>query len=47
MPDGSTFNGTKNILPQEYVETLSVGDVLNNEVQNPLVWKRGDSQVVK
>ena len=41
MPDGSTFNGTKNILPQEYVETLAVGDVLDNEVQNPLVWKRG------
>ncbi len=39
MPDGSTFNGTRNILPQEMFESLQVGDVLNDEHQNPLVWK--------
>ena len=40
MPDGSTFNGIKNILPDEYFNSLKVGDVLNNDVQNPLIWKK-------
>ncbi len=38
MPDGSTFNGTRNILPKEYFETLQIGDVLDNDQVNPLVW---------
>ncbi len=38
MPDGSVFNGRKNILPGDYFESLSVGDVLDNDEQNPLVW---------
>ncbi|MCK5782614.1 MAG: phytanoyl-CoA dioxygenase family protein [Flavobacteriales bacterium] len=38
MPDGSTFNGNKNVLPQEYFESLKIGDVLNNEEQNPLIY---------
>lgn len=40
MPDGSTFNGKTNILPKAYLETLQVGDVLNNDKQNPLIWKK-------
>ncbi|GAB4464418.1 MAG: phytanoyl-CoA dioxygenase family protein [Armatimonadaceae bacterium] len=40
MPDGSTFNGQKNVLPDEYFASLSVGDVLNNEPVNPLIWHR-------
>jgi ectoine hydroxylase-related dioxygenase (phytanoyl-CoA dioxygenase family) len=40
MPDGSTFNGTKNILPAEYFERLKPGDVLNNDELNPVVWKK-------
>jgi phytanoyl-CoA hydroxylase len=40
MPDGSTFNGTKNILPQDYFDSLKIGDVLDNDVQNPLIWKK-------
>jgi phytanoyl-CoA hydroxylase len=40
MPDGCTFNGNPNILPREYLETLNVGDVLNNDEQNPLVFSR-------
>lgn len=40
MPDGCTFNGTKNILPEAYLGTLKVGDVLRNEKQNPLVWHK-------
>ncbi|MES2459151.1 MAG: phytanoyl-CoA dioxygenase family protein, partial [Armatimonadota bacterium] len=40
MPDGSTFNGQKNILPTEYFESLKVGDLLNDSRQNPLIWKK-------
>lgn len=39
MPDGSTFNGVRNILPQEYFNSLQIGDTLDNNEQNPLVWK--------
>jgi ectoine hydroxylase-related dioxygenase (phytanoyl-CoA dioxygenase family) len=41
MPDGSTFNGTQNILPAEYVATLEVGDVLDDDTINPLVYLSG------
>ncbi len=40
MPDGSTFNGIQNVLPTEYFESLKVGDVLNNDVINPLIWRK-------
>jgi phytanoyl-CoA hydroxylase len=40
MPDGCTFNGKQNILREEYVRSLKIGDPLNDEVQNPLVWHR-------
>ena len=38
MPEGSTFNGVKNILPKEYFESLKIGDVLDNDDQNPVVY---------
>lgn len=38
MPDGSTFNGQKNVLTQSYFETLTVGDLLDNSDENPLIW---------
>jgi ectoine hydroxylase-related dioxygenase (phytanoyl-CoA dioxygenase family) len=38
MPDGSTFNGKRNILPDDYFQTLKIGDVLNNDAINPLIW---------
>ena len=38
MPDGNTFNGQANILPQEYLSTLKIGDLLNNNEQNPLIY---------
>ncbi|MGP8206507.1 MAG: phytanoyl-CoA dioxygenase family protein [Acidimicrobiales bacterium] len=41
MPDGATFNGQANVLPPAYLSTLSVGDRLENEQQNPLVYRRG------
>ncbi len=40
MPDGATFNGNRNILPQDYFESLSEGDVLDSEEQNPLIWSK-------
>jgi phytanoyl-CoA hydroxylase len=38
MPEGAVFNGTKNILPDEYFSSLAVGDILNNDQQNPLLY---------
>ena len=38
MPDGNVFNGQANILPDEYIKTLNIGDLLNNDEQNPLIY---------
>jgi hypothetical protein len=38
MPDGATFNGIKNILSDEQVSKLKIGDPLSNELQNPLIY---------
>jgi len=38
MPDGAKFNGIKNILTDEQVSKLNVGDLLNDEAQNPLIY---------
>ena len=40
MPDGATFNGQKNILTDAMIAKLQVGDVLDDEQQNPLIWSR-------
>lgn len=40
MPDGAVFKGIKNILPDEQVAKLKIGDLLNNDVQNPLIYKK-------
>ena len=42
MPDGSTFNGQKNILPDEYFKSLTVGDLLDDNRINPLIWSRNN-----
>lgn len=39
MPDGATFNGEKNVLPDEYFASLKIGDVLDHPDVNPLIWK--------
>lgn len=41
MPDGATFNGTQNVLPSEYFAGLTLGDKLNDDKVNPLIWSRG------
>ncbi len=38
MPDGAKFNGLKNILSDEQVSKLKIGDLLNDELQNPLIF---------
>jgi phytanoyl-CoA hydroxylase len=38
MPDGNTYNGEPNILPENYLNSLKVGDLLNNNDQNPLIY---------
>jgi len=38
MPEGSTFNGQKNILPDDEFAKLTVGDVLENDALTPRVW---------
>lgn len=38
MPDSSTFNGIRDVLPDAYLAKLKVGDVLDNDNQNPLIY---------
>lgn len=40
MPEGARFNGQQNILSDEYVAKLKIGDLLNDENQNPLLWPK-------
>lgn len=40
MPEGATFNGTQNILPAEVVAKLNIGDALDDDSVNPLLWSR-------
>jgi ectoine hydroxylase-related dioxygenase (phytanoyl-CoA dioxygenase family) len=40
MPDGCTFNGKQNILPDAYFASLKIGDPLNYDAINPLVWQK-------
>ncbi len=40
MPDGATFNGIKNILSDEQVARLKIGDLLNDDSQNPLLYPK-------
>lgn len=39
MPDGAVFNGQRNVLPEDYFNSLKVGDPLNSDIINPLIWK--------
>lgn len=39
MPEGNAFNGEPNILPDQYLHSLKIGDILNNDQQNPLIYK--------
>lgn len=41
MPEGATFNGLQNVLSEERIRTLRIGDVLNDEEIVPLIWSKG------
>jgi ectoine hydroxylase-related dioxygenase (phytanoyl-CoA dioxygenase family) len=38
MPDGAVFNGIKNILSEEQMAKLNIGDLPNDEIQNQLIY---------
>ena len=38
MPDGCTFNGKRNILRTEQLARLKIGDLLDDDRQNPLIY---------
>jgi phytanoyl-CoA hydroxylase len=40
MPDGNAYNGEPNILPESYLQKIKPGDLLNNDQQNPLIYKK-------
>jgi len=40
MPDGNTFNGKQNMLSDAQVANLKIGDLLNDESQNPLIYHK-------
>lgn len=40
MPDGESFNGQANVLPPDYLATLSAGDPLDNDELNPLLYHK-------
>ncbi len=40
MPDGSAFNGKQNILSDEQFASYTIGDVLDDDIQNPLLYHR-------
>jgi len=37
MPDGSVYNGQQNILSEQYIAGLNIGNPLQDDKQNPLV----------
>jgi len=41
VPDGSAFNGIQNILSDEQVGRLKIGDLLNDNDQTPLIYGPG------
>lgn len=40
MPDGNVYNGIANVLPESYLETIQVGDRLDDDMQNPLIFSQ-------
>ncbi len=40
MPEGATFNGKQNILTRAQMAKLKIGDVLEDDEQNPLIYSK-------
>jgi phytanoyl-CoA hydroxylase len=47
MPDGSTFNGQKNVLSNEQIARLKIGDVLEDDSQTPRIYHRTKAYVTQ
>ncbi len=45
MPYGSTFNGIQNILTDEQVAAYDIGDELNDDHQNPVVYHKNEALI--
>jgi phytanoyl-CoA hydroxylase len=45
MPDGSTFNGQQNVLPDAHIARLKIGDVLEDDDQNPLIYHKTKTHI--
>ncbi|MBZ0300995.1 MAG: phytanoyl-CoA dioxygenase family protein, partial [Anaerolineae bacterium] len=45
MPDGSSLNGQKNVLPDAMVARLKIGDVLEDDAQNPLIYHQSKAYI--
>lgn len=45
MPDGAPFNGTRDVrsLGVDYLDSLDIGDLLQNDELNPVVYARADA----
>ncbi|WP_316847173.1 phytanoyl-CoA dioxygenase family protein [Pedobacter psychrodurus] len=40
MPDGSVYNGNQNVLPEDEIALLEIGDTLKNDSLNPLIYHK-------
>lgn len=40
MPDGATFNGRQSVLPDALFDQLGRGDLLDDPLQNPLLYRQ-------
>jgi len=40
MPDGATFNGKQNIFCKKQMDKYKIGDPLNDDIDNPLLWSK-------
>ena len=45
MPDGSAFNGQRNILTQAQADSYEIGDALDDDAQSPLIYHRSKDYV--
>ncbi|MEO6847800.1 MAG: phytanoyl-CoA dioxygenase family protein, partial [Chthoniobacterales bacterium] len=45
MPEGSIFNGQQNVLPDAYFRPLVIGDIMENDDWNPLVYSRKEASI--
>ncbi|TAG29834.1 MAG: phytanoyl-CoA dioxygenase family protein [Sphingobacteriia bacterium] len=45
FPDGASFNGIQNILTDEQMSKLKIGDLLNDDKQNPLIYSASNANM--